>query len=52
MREVYLFTFRARVMGAEKTISGKGIDHFEADRNATVKIMRDTGAKCDQVEVL
>ncbi|HWO96485.1 MAG TPA: hypothetical protein VNM45_09155 [Bacillus sp. (in: firmicutes)] len=52
MREVKLYTFRFLVKGVEQTTSGKGTNQFEAENNATIKVMRETGAKYDQVKFL
>ncbi|WP_419879440.1 hypothetical protein [Brevibacillus centrosporus] len=52
MREVMVYTFRAFVKGTEQQVSGRGSNQFEADTDATIKIMRETGAKFNEVEIL
>ncbi|MED4779506.1 hypothetical protein [Brevibacillus choshinensis] len=52
MREVKVYTFRALIKGIEQQVSGKGTNQFEADNDATIKVMRETGAKFKEVEIL
>jgi hypothetical protein len=52
MREKMKFTFLATVKGAEKEIVGYGTSQFEADRDATIKAMREFSAKYDEIDII